>query len=78
VAEPDALAGDDPVDAQPLGGERAEHGDRCPRGRGVEEAAVREVSPVAWSRPGRAAWTVSASVSIGGMSGVRYTVTLRT
>ena len=40
VAHPDALGRVDPVDAEPGGGRRAEHGDGFGRGRGVEVAAL--------------------------------------
>ena len=40
AADPDPLAGPDPVDAHQLGGCRAEHGDRLAGGGGVEEAAL--------------------------------------
>src|SRR6516165_730057 len=40
VAYPDAFAWVDPVDAEPAGGRRAEHGDGFGRGRGVEVAAL--------------------------------------
>ena len=40
AADPDPLAGPDPVDAHQLGGLRAEHGDRLFGGGGVEVAAL--------------------------------------
>jgi len=39
AVEPDALSGEDSVDAEALSGQGAEHRDRLPGGGGVEEAA---------------------------------------
>ena len=41
VVEPDPFAGEDPVDTEPLGGRRAEHGDGLLGGRGIEVVALR-------------------------------------
>jgi hypothetical protein len=42
ASQPDPLVGEDPVDAQSLRGDRAEHGDRLAGGPRVEPGAARE------------------------------------
>ena len=42
ASQPDPLVGEDPVDAQPLRGDRTEHGDRLAGGPRVEPGAARE------------------------------------
>jgi len=51
AAEPDAFSGEDPVDAEALGGQGAEHRDRLSGGGGVRKLPAATVSPVACSRP---------------------------
>ncbi len=66
--DPDPLAGVDTVDAEPLGGGRAEHAHRQRGGGGIEEDSLGDGG--GFSTPGRsrvAAWTSRALVLIEGM-----------
>ena len=73
VVEPDPFAGIDAVDAETLRRCGAEDADRLGRGRGVQVLALGDRGPDGTGRPRLAASTLSAFVSIEGMSGLRKT-----